>query len=260
MTRAAASSIASPLVNGGFSGTGETCSVDWFKEAAGGDDDDAAGKSGCEPLDLGACPFVDSVRISGGCAGWFCNGTGGWVWAEGRVLCCGRGTASQTKSKSNKIDAPASKNSFIDFGSLGGAIVGGDATVTSARSSDCPRVTTSTSAFISVSTGAGAKILASNSATRCNPTIWVGLNAEGRDDRISMTPRTEPWCGRGTTTAERSRKLLAVERRTRKSFSVSSQTTTRPVSKHSRVNAESGRSREPTSGASPTLARQMTPH
>src|SRR5882724_430150 len=260
MTRAAASSIASPVLNDGFSGTGETCSVDWFKEGPGGDDDETAGKSGCEPSDLGACPFVDSVRISGGCAGRLCNGTGGWVWAEGRVICCGRGTANQTKSKSNTMDAPASKNSFIDCGSLGGAIVEGDATVTSVSSSDCASVTTRTSVFISESTGAEAKILASNSAMRCNPTIWVVLNAEGRDDRISMTPRTEPWFGRGTTTAERRRKLLAVERRTRKSFSVSSQTTTCPVSKHSRVNAESGRSREPTSGASPTLARQMTPH
>src|SRR3979490_266140 len=183
MTRAAASSIASPVVNDGLSGTGETCSVDWFKEGPGGDDDDTAGKSGCEPSDLGACPFVDSVRISGGCAGRLCNGTGGWVWAEGRVICGGRGAASPNKSKSNKMDAPASKNSFIDWGSVAGAIVDGDATVTSVSSSDCASVTTRTSAFISVSTGAEAKILASNSAMRCNPTIWVVLNAEGRDDR-----------------------------------------------------------------------------
>src|SRR5258708_29729555 len=164
MTRAVASSIASLLVNGGFSGTGETCSVDWFKEGPGGDDDDASGTFGWEPSDLGAGSFlVDSVRNSEGGAGWFCNGTGGWVWAEGRVICCERGTASQTKSKSNKMDAPASKNSFIDCGSLGGAIVDGDATVTSVSSSDCPSVTTRTSAFISV-TGAAAKILATNLA------------------------------------------------------------------------------------------------
>src|SRR6266850_2224031 len=104
MTRAATSSIASAVVDDGFSGTGETCPVDWFKEGPRGADDDTAGKPGCEPSDLGACLFVDSVRISGGCAGGLSNGTGGWVWAEGRVICCGRGMASQTKSKSNKMD------------------------------------------------------------------------------------------------------------------------------------------------------------
>ena len=37
------------------------------------------------------------------------SGTGVWVWAEGRVTCCGRGTASHTKSKSSKMAAPVNQ-------------------------------------------------------------------------------------------------------------------------------------------------------
>src|SRR5256885_10567866 len=45
----------------------------------------------------------------------------------------------------------------------------------------------------------------------------------------------------------------------RESSSVSSQIITCPLSKHSLVRLDSGWSREPTSGASPALARQTTP-
>src|ERR1700675_4407867 len=83
--------------------------------------------------------------------------------------------------------------------------------------------------------------------------------SEGREENTSITPTTDPCAWIGTATAERKRKLLATDGRIRESFSVSSQSTTLPVSKHSLVKAESGCSREPTAGASPVLARQHAP-
>src|ERR1700730_11208258 len=83
--------------------------------------------------------------------------------------------------------------------------------------------------------------------------------SEGREENTSITPTTDPCAWIGTATAERNRKLFAIDGRIRESFSVSSQSTTLPVSKHSLVKAESDCSREPTAGASPVLARQHAP-
>src|ERR1700737_3149443 len=83
--------------------------------------------------------------------------------------------------------------------------------------------------------------------------------SEGREENTSITPTTDPCALIGTATAERKRKLFATDGRIRESFSVSSQSTTLAVSKHSLVKAESGCSREPTAGASPVLARQHAP-
>src|ERR1700730_6997298 len=83
--------------------------------------------------------------------------------------------------------------------------------------------------------------------------------SEGREENTSMTPTTDPCALIGTATAERKHKLFATDGSILESFSVSSQSTTSPVSKHSLVKAESGCSREPTAGASPVLARQHAP-
>jgi hypothetical protein len=83
--------------------------------------------------------------------------------------------------------------------------------------------------------------------------------SEGREEKTSITPTTDPCMWMGTATAERKRKLCATEGSIRESFSASSQSTASPVSKHSLVKAESGCSLEPTAGASPALARQHAP-
>src|ERR1700730_19176367 len=83
--------------------------------------------------------------------------------------------------------------------------------------------------------------------------------SEGCEENTSTAPTTEACVWIGTATAERKCKLFATDGRMRESFSVSSHITTSPVSRHSRVNTESGCSREPTGGASPVLAKQRTP-
>ena len=98
----------------------------------------------------------------------------------------------------------------------------------------------------------------SKRAICCNAAMCAVLKAEAREESTSTTPRTEPCAWTGTTTAERRRKLFAASL-TRESSSVSSQIITCPLSKHSLVRLDSGWSREPTSGASPALARQTTP-
>jgi hypothetical protein len=111
----------------------------------------------------------------------------------------------------------------------------------------------------SSSAGSAFSTKANELAMPSSAAIWEESKADGWEENTSNTPRTESCAGMGMAKADRRRKLSALEGGTRESVSAFSQMMTRPVSRHSQVNRASGSGREPTSGAMPVLARQMTP-